>query len=199
MDELKVYQKILLGLGGVLLLIGGLLITKDLLFDDPKVEILQATPTVLSAAAEKRVVVDVSGAVVSPGVYLLDSDSRVGAALSAAGGLSGNADRGWVAKNINLAGKLTDGGKIYIPRAGEVIGRESATGGGGQGTGINEGGAVNINTASATELDTLPGVGPVTANKIITNRPYSGTEELVAKKVVSQKVFDGLKDRISVY
>src|SRR3990167_3859970 len=70
---------------------------------------------------EQEIVIDIGGAVIKPGVYKLTQDSRTVDALAAAGGLSEDADRVWVEKNINLAGKLSDGLKIYIPRAGEEI------------------------------------------------------------------------------
>lgn len=139
-----------------------------------------------------KIVVDVEGGVEKPGVYSLSANSRVQDALIAAGGLSESANREWVTKNLNLAAKVTDGGKIYIPLQGESITplRSSSFAG--------QAGGVNINTASESELDTLPGVGPVTAQKIINGRPYSLVEELVQKKVVSNAVFEKIKDKISL-
>lgn len=78
------------------------------------------------SARLKEIIIDVSGAVVKPGVYHLNFDSRVQDALVAAGGLAGSADRNWVEKNLNLAVKLRDGGKIYIPHEGESRIREYA-------------------------------------------------------------------------
>jgi competence protein ComEA len=57
---------------------------------------------------------------------------------------------------------------------------------------------ININSASADTLDTLPKVGPITAQKIISGRPYSSKDELVSKKILTQKTFEGLKDKITV-
>jgi competence protein ComEA len=139
--------------------------------------------------------VDIEGQVRSPGVYKLKQNSIVQDVLVASGGLNAIADRDWVAKNLNLALKITDGQKIYIPRIGEtniqasspnsqVLGSTLATN------------LININLASETDLDSLPGIGPVTAAKIINNRPYSNINELLNKKVVSQKVFDEIKDKI---
>lgn len=138
---------------------------------------------------ENMIAVDVEGAVEKPGVYRLSSDSRVQDALIFAGGLSGSADREIVAKNINLATKLTDGMKVYIPFQGEgtVI----------LDVGVLTGGKiVNINLASEAELDGLPGIGKTTADKIISNRPYESIEALVEKKIVGQKVFGQIKDKI---
>lgn len=140
-----------------------------------------------------EIVVDVSGAVLKPGVYILNPNSRVSNALIAAGGLSESADRDWVAKNINMALKLGDAAKIYIPRAGEeALGSITSTGSFGIGQ-------ININTASEEMLDSLPGIGPVTAQKIINARPYSSIEELLSKKVVGNKVFEQIKEKITAY
>jgi competence protein ComEA len=149
-----------------------------------------------------KITVDIEGAVQKPGVYDLPSDARVQDALIAAGGMSTDADREKVAKGLNLAAKLTDGGKIYIPRIGDpTTGSGLASSGQGQtvlGT-ETPSGSININTASSSELDKLQGVGPVTAEKIIGSRPYAIVEELVKKKVVSQKVFEQIKGQITVY
>lgn len=141
-----------------------------------------------------QIVVDVSGAVVSPGVYTLDLGSRVKDALISASGLSSDANRDWVSKNLNLASKLNDGSKIYIPSKGEVSLRETNSAGV-----VSTSGLININSASPSELDGLPGIGPATAQKIIDNRPYASIEDLTSKKVVSSKIFEKIKDRINVY
>lgn len=144
-----------------------------------------------SSEAEEKIVVDVEGAVISPGVYSLSSKSRILDALAAAGGLSEDADRIWVEKNINLAKKVTDGVKIYIPRIGEQVLSETSSNIG------TAGPVININTASATDLDSLPGIGTVTSQKIIDGRPYGQIEELLNKKIVGQSTFDKIKDKIS--
>jgi len=149
---------------------------------------------VASKSAEKQIVVDVEGAVMKPGVYHLPQDGRVQDALIAAGGLAGNADHGQVAKSVNLASKLTDGIKLYIPMQGEQV----AASGGQTVLGSETTGLININTASATDLDSLPGIGPVTAEKIISNRPYAAIEELVDKKAVNKSVFEKIKDKINL-
>jgi competence protein ComEA len=152
-------------------------------------------------AEKKQLTVDVSGAVEKPGVYDLPADARIQDALIAAGGMSPDADREKVSKGINLAAKLIDGGKIYIPKVGEsaAVAGLASSGSTVLGTEIGNSGTINLNTASASELDKLQGVGPVTAEKIISNRPYGSIEELVSKKVVSQKVFESIKGIISVY
>ncbi|EKD64597.1 MAG: hypothetical protein ACD_50C00338G0002 [uncultured bacterium] len=146
------------------------------------------------------IVVDVAGSVLKPGVYRLDANSRVSDSLIAAGGLSENADRDWVAKNLNMAAKLIDGAKVYIPRVGEaVMGITSSTVNTSAAESIGGNSQININNASEDMLDSLPGVGPVTAEKIINGRPYSSIDELLSKKIVGSKVFGEIKEKITVY
>lgn len=134
-------------------------------------------------------VIDVAGAVNKPGVYKIKDGSRFQDAIVTAGGLSPEADSDRIAKQINLAAKLTDSAKVYVPFKGEVAGEGT--------TNITD--LINVNTASAKELDSLPGIGSVTSEKIINARPYAAIEELVKKKIVSQRVFDQIKEKISVY
>jgi competence protein ComEA len=194
------YLPILLGISGVVLLLYGLIVsvlpkntTDEVVFESASAKEQSGK------GEEKQIIIDVAGAVLRPGVYKLPQDARVQDALIAAGGMSQQADREKVAKGMNLAGRLTDGGKVYIP----VLGDSAAL----QGGAVVQGGVmgeatntlININAASATELDTLSGVGPATAGKIIANRPYEKIEDLVSKKAVGQSVFEKNKDRISVY
>lgn len=140
--------------------------------------------------------VDVAGAVKNPGVYSLINSARVEDAISAAGGVSEDIDPEYLSKGINLAQKLSDGMKIYLPVAGEqpilpqgvVPGIQS-----------HPRGVINVNQATASELEDLPGVGAVTAQKIISSRPYSSIEELYTKKVVNRSVYEKIKDMVSVY
>ena len=144
-----------------------------------------------------KLVADVAGAVMKPGVYELKGNARVNEALIAAGGLGEAADREWVEKNLNLAAKVTDGQKIYIPSEGET---EKVAPLQGKGTTLmTRLDLVNINTASSAELDTLWGVGEATAKKIIDSRPYGAVEELLTKKAVKNNVYEAIKDSVSVY
>ena len=157
----------------------------------------QKEPLVFEQGKEEQkqeVVVDIEGAVIKPGVYKLSSDNRTVDALAAAGGLSEEADRNWVEKNINLAKKVTDGLKIYIPRSGEQVLSENSV------QSLQQGGAgpvINLNTASQSDLESLPGIGAVTAQKIIEARPYTSIEELLSRKVVGQSTYDKIKDKIA--
>lgn len=144
---------------------------------------------------EAKIMVDVEGGVIRPGVYSLATNARTQDALIAASGLSNDADRSWVEKNLNLASKLADGQKIYIPKLGENKTSLSAS----SPDAISNSSGININLASLQTLDSLPGIGPATAQKIISGRPYSAVEELLSKKIVTEKVFGQIKDKIAVY
>ena len=140
-------------------------------------------------------VVDVAGAVVRPGVYKVKEGSRFQDAILAAGGMSEEADQAVVAKQINLAAKVSDGMKIYVPFRGESSTSTIST----TDTTSTQGSLININSVGVKELDTLPGVGPVTSEKIINGRPYQAVDDLLKRKIVSQKVYDQIKEMVSVY
>lgn len=152
------------------------------------IQIISASQS--EALQGKEIVVHIDGAVKVPGVYKLKSDSRVNDAILAAGGLTSSANQG----KINLAAKVSDGQKVHVAAVDESV---SAARGQGQVAGDSTSGLIDINTASESELDKLPGVGPATAQKIIAGRPYSSKEELVSKKAVSSSVFEKIKEMIS--
>ncbi len=176
---------------------------EEIVFDSKGVKPSTALRQETGSQEDKKILVDVSGAVTNPGVYVLPSDSRVQDAIVAAGGMAGNVDNVKVAQNLNLAAPLTDGAKLYIPIAGEQM----VTSGGGSTNSSAASKAVagastaliNINAAAEDELDTLAGVGEVTASKIIDNRPYQNIQELLDKEVIGQATFEKIKESISVY
>ena len=137
--------------------------------------------------SEQVIYVDIAGAIEKPGVYALPIDSRLITALQKAQGLTTLADRYLVAKNFNLAKKLTDEEKIYIPFLEE---REMFVSDSISQTNIS------INNASQTQLELLPGIGPVTAKKIIDKRPYSDISELLIKKAIGQKTYENILEMI---
>lgn len=148
-----------------------------------------------ASSALQELLVDVSGAVVKSGVYRLPFGSRVDDAIIAAGGMTKEADVEKIASSINRAAKLSDGAKVYIPRrvdAERVQGQTNTTQNSDQIL------SVSINSASSADLERLNGIGPATATKIITNRPYARIEELVEKKTMSQSVFDTVKAQLTL-
>lgn len=127
----------------------------------------RATATLVSGPTV--VLVHVAGAVVEPGVYELAGDARVRDAVVAAGGPTEIAD--WNA--LNLAAVVGDGAKVYVPSVGEEI-PSSLTADAGSPLGGQPAGPIDVNVATAVELEALPGVGPATATAIVTERERNG-------------------------
>lgn len=134
-----------------------------------------------------------AGAVNNPGVYSLNSGVRIEDAIAAAGGVTAKANQSYINQTLNLAQKISDGIKIYIPEEGQTNSKEVT------GVETTASSLININTAIADELDSLPGVGPVTAQNIIKNRPFSSVDELLSKKAVNDATFDKIKGLLSAY
>jgi competence protein ComEA len=147
--------------------------------------------------AENSISVDVSGSVANPGVYKLKGGARIEDAINSAGGFSDEASTEYVAKVLNLAQKLTDGSKVYVPSKHEqttnVVSQTAST------LGVSTQSKVNLNTSSQGEIEALPGIGPVTATKLISSRPYQAVEDLINKKVVSKAVYEKIKDLVVLY
>ena len=154
-----------------------------------------------SEAAETEasvLVVHVDGCVASPGVYeLAGPDLRVNDADEAAGGLLPEADT----SQMNLAAGLSDGQKVLVPARAEE-GAAAAAPGGGAASQTDAGSLVNINLATANQLQALSGVGEATARAIVEDReahgPFSSVEDLMRVSGIGQKKFDKLKGQICV-
>lgn len=151
----------------------------------------RATTTTTSIAAQ--VVVYVAGAVVHPGVYTLPQGARANDAVRAAGGFSVQAN----ADAVNLAAIVADGQRVYVPRVGEAIVVEPAGG-----TSATPSEPVNLNTATADELDVLPGVGPATAASIIAFRdqhgPFSSVEQLSQVRGIGPAKLDAIRGLVTL-
>jgi competence protein ComEA len=136
--------------------------------------------------------VHVSGAVASAGVYSFRNGDRVEDAVAAAGGFTAEANP----DGINLAARLADGHQVVIPKKGEP---PNPLGGTGAGAATR---MVSINSASLSELDILPGIGPVTGQKIIDfrtkNGPFLKLEDLIENKLVPSSTYDKIKDLITL-
>lgn len=190
--------KISVFLFGLLLFGGGMLFLKNRAADDTQIVVVTPSPLASAVAGASSVVVEISGAVIKPGVYKFEMDgeaARVEDVLTKAGGLSADADRPWVEKNINRASIIKDGQKIYIARIGEVV---SIVGVVNSDETTQNPTGVSINQSTQSQLESLPGIGPAYAKKIIEHRPYSTLEELVSKAVLSQNLFAKIKDIISL-
>lgn len=156
--------------------------------------------TVSTEETAAMIYVDVGGEVKNPSVVELPDGSRVTDAITAAGGLTEQADL----TDINRAAFVSDGEKIYIPsQVSELEDDGLSVGeGGGGGTAKSSDGRININTADSTQLQELTGVGPATAEKIIDYRKQNGRfqsiEDIKNVSGIGDKTYEKLKDHIKV-
>ena len=154
------------------------------------------------ASSKNIIQIDLSGAVEKANVYEVSSGARLKDILILAGGLSQDAHPQFFSRNFNLARVLHDQEKVYIPteeetQAGSFFPAENMTESSGEDIlGTSE--KVNVNLASIDELDSLPGIGKVTAEKIIKGRPYASLDELLNKKIVGKSLFEKIKDSLSL-
>ncbi len=155
-----------------------------------------------SPSVAAGLVVDVQGAVLRPGVLQLAPGARVGDAIAAAGGYGPRVDAERAGRELNLATELHDGDRIVVPsRDDPASGVGVPASGAPAGQGATAGGLVDLNSATAAELDELPGVGPVTAQKIIDARaekPFASVDELRERKIVGASTFEKLRDLVTV-
>jgi len=150
---------------------------------------LPETGTVTSAAS--RIVVDVAGAVARPGLQDLPDGARVGDAVEAAGGFGPRVDLAEVGRSLNLAAPLADGAKVLVPALGTRA-AEKVT---------SDDSRIDLNSADQAALESLPGIGPVTAGKIMAardERPFTSVAELLDRGVVGQSVYEQLVDLVRV-
>lgn len=149
-----------------------------------------------------QLLVDVQGAVLRPGLRELDPGARVGDAIAAAGGYGPRVDAERAGRDLNLAAALKDGDRIVVPSRDDPsgsTGSEPPAPGGGESGGA--GGLVDINSATAAQLDELPGIGPVTAKKIIDAReekPFATVDELRERKILGSSALEKVRDLVTV-
>lgn len=149
--------------------------------------------TITSAAA--NLVVHVAGAVHTPGVYSVPTGSRVIDAVQAAGGLAVDAN----VDAVNLAALLADGQRVYVPRIGETA---PVVADGSPDAAVEPTGPIDINAATAEQLDTLPGIGPATAAAIIAHRdrlgPFGAVDQLGDVPGIGPAKLEALRGLVTV-
>ena len=151
-----------------------------------------AAPVVVPAApvAQRRVLVHVVGAVREPGLYRLDDGDRVADAIERAGGAAAKADLA----GVNLAAPVVDGTQVVVP----AVGAARASSGGTTGAAA---GPVSLSSATVEELDTLPGIGPVTAEKIVAWRdahgPFRSVDDLDAVPGIGPTRVEQLRELVT--
>jgi competence protein ComEA len=148
-----------------------------------------------SASPEVEILVDVAGWVRSPGVYRFTAGARVIDAIEVAGGARPGAEL----QALNLAAPLVDGTQILVPKEGEV---PAPAGGSGSTAGGVVGGLVNVNVASAAELETLPGIGEVIAQAIIDHRtengPFTSVDQLLDVSGIGDATLEDIRELVTV-
>ena len=151
--------------------------------------------SVVAPVEEERIVVHVVGAVKNPGVYTLEYGQRVKDAIDVAGGSLPEADL----VRLNLALKLEDEDKLYVPEIGETFDELNTDA---IGVFSSDKDKININKASLVELEVLPGIGPATAQKIIDyrdkNGPFKQIEEIKNVSGIGVKKFEQIRDKITI-
>jgi competence protein ComEA len=145
--------------------------------------------------ASEELVVQVAGAVAHPDVYRVADGSRVGDVVARAGGPTADADP----TALNLAARLVDGERVYVPRIGEIVtaARSGATSGA-----PSPAGPLDLNTADVDELQTLPGIGPAIAQAIVTQRerngPFRSLDDLLDVRGIGPAKLDAIRDLVRV-
>lgn len=165
-----------------------------------------------SPEESKTIIVAVSGAVVSPGMYEMKLGDRVGDLVSAAGEFTQEVDAAYVQTALNLARELHDGEGVYVPTkvdtelvaaCGELsqllqASRAPTANSTTPTTSATTTQLISVNTATIEELDTLPGIGEKRAEAISDGRPYSSLGELIEKKILTEALFEELENMIQL-
>ncbi len=158
-------------------------------------------PAVAVASGAGTMVVEIVGAVPRPGVFRLPPGSRVGDLVAAAGGYGARVDTARAERELNLAAALQDGDQVRVPSRDDAPQVHPGNEPGSSGEDGATGASIDLNDASQSELETLPGVGPATAQKIIAAReeaPFTAVEELRTRAVLGEKTFEKVRALVAV-
>lgn len=172
----------------------GVLLTWWLLSERPRTStpepVSLSADTSASASPSGELVIDVVGKVKRPGIVTLPAGSRVHEAVAEAGGVRGKADT----STLNMARVLTDGEQI-------IVGDAPAAGGPSAGGPPAAGARISLGTATLEQLDTLPGIGPVTAQAILDHQsehgPFTSVDDLLDVKGIGEKTLSDIRDRVT--
>jgi competence protein ComEA len=166
----------------------------------PELSLPRATPPAAARATTSMagpVVVHVAGAVARPGVYPLQPGARVVDAIGAAGGTGPDADL----DPLNLATRLSDGDRVFVPHRGQAPPAVIGPGPSGDAGSGDSSGPIDLNSADAEELETLPGVGPATAQAIIAWReqhgPFRSVQDLLQVRGIGPAKLEALRDLVT--
>jgi competence protein ComEA len=164
----------------------------------PSTAAAASDPAGAGSGASTTLVVEIVGAVERPGVFRLPDGARIGDLVAAAGGYGARVDAERAGRELNLAALLHDGDQVRVPSRDDATASTTRAGGGASAA---PNAPLDLNTATADQLDTLPGIGPVTAAKIIASRDeqrFAAVADLRTRKLVGEKTFAQLKDLVTV-
>ena len=193
------------GVAGALVLAAAaawLLLSPGKAVEDPELAAALTAPSTADSVAPvssgpSHLVVDVEGGVVHPGVRELPDGARVADAIAAAGGYAPHVDLSAAAARINLAKPLSDGEQIYVPTVDDAAAQQGEHGTVVEGGDTGADGPVDLNTATPEELEALPGIGPVTVDKILAARaehPFMSLDDAVGRGVINRGQLDKIRD-----
>ena len=153
------------------------------------------------ATPGRQLVIDVGGAVRQPGVYRLPDGARIVDAIEAAGGFAPSVDAAAVAGELNLAAPLADGDRVRVPARGSARPTNPGQTPAAPASDDPGDGLLDLNRATAGELEALPAIGPATAAKIIAAReeqPFASVDDLRARKILGESAFSKVRDLLVV-